>query len=678
MLIYILNIILVICALIFPGMTISQILFNEKTKEWIQPFRIVFYVIISLSIVYLFAFFLSEISIPLLIKRILAASLIIGSILFQVIQRLQKWHRSEEIQAKKIPYLLYSIILIIIISWMSSIQFHFYPGVMSLGMGDLPEYYVLAKNIYLGEGFTTDYFIGDFWTGPKFNIEDVIDSAPTSARRPLVPYLASYFFYLSGDNIYIINIIASLLASTFPLAFYGFIYQYILDKKVTISWVHNLFYQFIALLLCFIPSHFVFYALGTTTIFESLPLFFIFILIKLKQRRSAFSVFIISLSAGLTIVSRPEGMILILAISLVYFLPLLVAIFKKNISKQLNFIALFIGSIIMMNIPLLSINYYNARLNSFWILTAYYDLNSKEFNSIYYYWPEFNRAITNENFSKNPNFKNTINDKIISDVLTHPILFGKWIIQETILKMIGFASLYGKITPILKPIPITYIFAMIIFICLILGPARDTVFFLFLFTMGFTLLNPVMYTRQAIVVSPILVTALFLTFDSIYKKFCIKNCPSRVIPIYDNNEKSTLKHVLFVILFLYLIILTLLLAKIVVQGIMNNNDNRNYEASLEIVRKNTEINSIVVSDYPQLINLMTGRISLGASHQLDILNPELERYQPNYVIINDCRPNRSYTQFMTHNIKKANDYIIQNYTVVEHNPGERVILFKHH
>lgn len=677
MLIYIINIIVVLCALIFPGMTIFQIFFNKQQKEWTRPFRIVLYVIISVAIIYLFAFFLGEISIPLFIKRVLAVSIILGSILFQVIQRLQKWRPRYEMPPQKVHYLLYSITIVIIIAWMSGIRFQSYPGVMSLGMGDIPEYYVLAKNIYIGEGFTTDYFIGDFWVGPKLNIEDVVDSAPTSARRPLVPYIASYFFYISGDNFYIINIIASLLASIFPLAFYGFMYQYRLDKKFKISWVQNLFDQFVALLLCFIPSHFVLYALGTITIFESLPLFIIFILIKLKKQRSNFSIFIISLSAGITTVSRPEGMILILAISLVYFLPwIIVTISKKNISKKLSFIALFIGSITIMNVPLLSIHYHNTRLNSFWILTACYDSNSKHFNSIYFHWPEFNRAITIENFSKSPDIKNTINVNLISDALSNPIPFFKWVIQETIKKMIAFASLYGKITTILNTTTVTNIVAIIIFICLILGPARETLLFLFFFTMGFALLNPVIYARQAIAVSPILLTALFLTFDSIYSKFCIKNT-TKVISIY-NNEKCSLKYILYLIMFLYMIILTSLLTKIVIKDIVIHKENRKYESSLAMVRKNTEPNSIIISDYPQLINLMTGRISLGASYLLDILNPELDRYQPNYVLINDCRPNRSYTQFITNKVKNTSHYIIQNYTVVEHKPEEHVILLKHH
>ena len=67
-------------------------------------------------------------------------------------------------------------------------------------MGDIPEYYVIAKNLFFGRGFVQDYFIGDFWTGPKTDLQNIIGSVPTSARRPLVPYLASYYYYIVGQN----------------------------------------------------------------------------------------------------------------------------------------------------------------------------------------------------------------------------------------------------------------------------------------------------------------------------------------------------------------------------------------------------------------------------------------------------------------------------------------------
>ncbi len=121
---------------------------------------------------------------------------------------------------------------------------------------------------------------------------------------------------------------------------------------------------------------------------------------------------------------------------------------------------------------------------------------------------------------------------------------------------------------------------------------------------------------------------------------------------------------------------------VVLKTILVNNINRNpknqaYSASLEFVREYTKPEDIIVSDYPQLINLMTGRTSLGASDLLEILNPRLERYQPDYVLQTDSRKNKIPRTFKKEKKAMAAAYLSQNYELLASDPRGNTLIFKH-
>lgn len=116
---------------------------------------------------------------------------------------------------------------------------------------------------------------------------------------------------------------------------------------------------------------------------------------------------------------------------------------------------------------------------------------------------------------------------------------------------------------------------------------------------------------------------------------------------------------------------------ILVADINRNPKNHTYSASLEFVREYTRPEDIIVSDYPQLINLMTGRTSLGASDLLQILNPRLERYRPDYVLLTDSRKHKSASALMEENKSLADAYLSQNYEFLASDPRGNTLFFKH-
>ncbi len=114
---YILNVIIVCCALILPGMAVAHGFFRKQLSKWNLPFRIVSYAIISLVVIYLFAFLLAAIPLPLFIKRIAAAFLILTSGFFLLMQRRHQHNKNRSEQDQRIPHLLFTGIILIFFAW---------------------------------------------------------------------------------------------------------------------------------------------------------------------------------------------------------------------------------------------------------------------------------------------------------------------------------------------------------------------------------------------------------------------------------------------------------------------------------------------------------------------------------------------------------------------------------
>jgi len=727
---YIINVIIVVCALILPGMSVAHGFFREVLSKWNYPFRVVSYAIISLSIIFFSAFALSKVSLDITIKRIFAFSIIFCSCLFLLVKYIYREKKDNHFTFKQIPIINTIVVFFLFGVWVFCIPFQPYPGSDSLGMGDIPDYYVLAKNIYLGRGFVNDFFYADFWVGPKLNIHDVINSPSTAARRPLVPYVASYFFYICGFNVYIINIVGCALACLFSYALYGFFISYMLRNRGKVLSALDILFQLISVLICIIPSHFPLFAMGTTTVYELFPFFFLFALFKIKNWTEPYSFLIIALSAGLTTVSRPEGVVLILIFFLVFLLPsLFIAIRRRTVKKVLIFISsTFIGFFIM-NIPTIFINY-SSTSGGMWYQTLYYDSETNRFKSLYTPWNKFNITVAQENLSKNPDITKILNQKTFSDVESHPIAFGKWLLVDTAMKYIRFFSIFDFKQELYIPIVATsgvstqfsneyvnsasgltkfltlYIIisqysgalnlCILITICLILGSFWGVILFLCFFLLGFSILSPVLYVRQALVLSPLVVSAFFL---SIFGDHLLKN---RILKLFrhfhdpwlfnlirktknskfiQNISKIFKKASLIfqskiivisivVCISLFLVICIILEAKWFLDNMILSDTARKWEKPLDIIEKYTQPSSVLVCGYPSLVNLMTGRITIGAYSLLDILTPNLERYKPDYILIND-------KGLMLPKYYSAYNYVMQNYYVIVNDSQDNIMLFKH-
>ena len=74
---------------------------------------------------------------------------------------------------------------------------------------------------------------------------------------------------------------------------------------------------------------------------------------------------------------------------------------------------------------------------------------------------------------------------------------------------------------------------------------------------------------------------------------------------------------------------------------------------------------------------LTGRVALGASELLDILNPRLERFRPDYVVINNYRPGLESWKFTAKERRAPWLHIAATYQKVAEDPVTSTILFKH-
>jgi hypothetical protein len=651
--------------------------------NWHFTLRLTAYLIISLAVLFLYSFLLGEIHIPLIIKQILAYLLLVSAGAVLLIHKIYKQHKKINKEGQQFPVLLISVVLFILLAWIYCVPSQKYPGVFSTGMGDIPEFYALAKNIYLGQGFTTNYHIFDFWTGPKSGIQDIINSPPTSGRRPLVPYVTSFFYHLSGYNNYSIYLIALILAALIPLVLYGFLYHFTLKKHNKISPLRNLIYQIVSVCMVFIPNHYLLFGLGTITLFLLVPLFIFILFIKLQNWKSPASVLIIALSAGLATTARPEGIVLVFIILLIYFINQCITILlNKSTVKTLTIFPIILIGIIILNIPVLFIPYESSS-NGLWYQTLQYNGQLKKFQSIYFpYWFLFNNAIAREYLSDNPDINHIINTNIKGDISRHPLKFLRWLFNESKSKIIVFLSIYRTDSLSCK-IPI--ITSIILTIFILIGPAREMIMILCLYLAGFSLFSPVIFQRQVITMSPPMLTAFYLTFIHLPIKKIItgfKLFPNLLNRIKHSFNKPSPIHPIFIYLLVLLLIVPVITNTGKVLDVLGNYENSKYQDSLNIITEHTEPNSIIVADYPQLVNLMTGRISLGASYLLIILNQKLEKFKPDYVLIDDCRPIKNYTGFTKEKYLKtfhreAYEYITMNYRLIEHDSKNHIMLYKH-
>jgi len=654
---------IIVYALLVPGYSIILLFFKNIREKHDLSFRILASAVFSLSFLYVFAFILSVLPFSLVFKRIIAVLALLAPLL--ILWRFFPGQGNLFSHFKKnAEIILIGGSTVLFVIWICCIPWSAYPGNITHHMGDLPEYYVLAENIYSGNGFVTDYFIGDFWQGLRLSLGDVIDSPPIAARRPLVPFVTSFFYYVTGVSYKVINIMAAFLAALLPFAFYDFFRRFALKKGLSLTEKKKRDFQLLALAVCLIPSHFIYFSLGTITVFEMITFFILMTPLIFKSFESFLQAAVMALSGGIVLFSRPEGIILIMLVSVLFLLPnsLMVFLRERNLMGLQTVMVFFVG-IGLMSIPALFIEYgAGSYSRNIWYKTLRYIPETGNFKSIYPEWGEFNTAIIRENYSEQPNIQNILNDKIHSEIVSRPMAFVKWIIYQSWKKLCAFSSLYLG-----KSFWLTTFLVLLIFV----GPEWRFTVFLILFTIGFSLLSPVLYARQAIVFSPLILMVVYSSFLRLYRWIF----PQK-LGLLSKKKPVVSTRVIYGMVMLGIVCLVVL-NTILVTDINRNPRNHEYSASLKFVREYTRPEDIIVSDYPQLINLMTGRTSLGASDLLQILNPRLERYQPDYVLLTDSRKHKSASALMEEKKALADAYISQNYEFLASDPRGNTLFFRH-
>jgi len=364
-----------------------------------------------------------------------------------------------------------------------------------------------------------------------------------------------------------------------------------------------------------------------------------------------------------------------------------------------------------MNIPLLFIKY-GPISGGVWYQTLFYDSQTKKFKSLYSPWSNFNLAISRENFSDNPDISNILNANVASDIISHPIAFMSLLFRKGITRFAGFFSLYvvekefltfthsvvashpmnGLSAPDVTNLPLldrflilcytnsitlnTLFLSTLMTLCIILGPAWEIAILLFFFVLGFSLLSPVLCARQAVAISPLILVAFILTLST-KSRPKVKFLRSLLDLAECRLKKAFSYRSAFIIAISCLMILIVFETKAAINSIVAHDDSKMLEAYIRIVKDHTKPSSLVVSGYPQFVNLTTGRVSLGSFKLLDILNPRLDRYKPDYVLINDSEYLQHYNRTIVRKSIPAYEYIDRNYKLVAHNPQEHIMLFRH-
>ena len=145
---------------------------------------------------------------------------------------------------------------------------------------------------------------------------------------------------------------------------------------------------------------------------------------------------VMALSGGIVLLSRPEGIVLIMLVAVLFFLPnsLIVFLREHNWMGLKTGMVFFVG-IGLMSIPNLFIEYGQGSYSrNTWYRTLHYFPETGYFESIY--------AIVRENYSEQPNIQNILNDKIYSEIVAHPIAFAEWVIFQSWQKLSAFSKLY--------------------------------------------------------------------------------------------------------------------------------------------------------------------------------------------------------------------------------------------
>ncbi|HPN30238.1 MAG TPA: hypothetical protein PKY81_04720 [bacterium] len=691
---YLINWIYIFSAFIFPGWVIGQLFFQKKISEHSFPYRFASYVVLSLTIIFFSAFLLSKIIISLQIKKNISLGIIFIPAVCFIFSKINLLNKQKFKTFEHTPLLLISAIAMFILAAMIFIPLRPYPAINNAGMGDLPEYYALAKSLFLGKGWTIDYFIFDFWTGPKYSINDIVNSAPVLSRRPLSPYLTSFFFLANGFNHYNLNIMSSLLAALLPIIFYGFIIDIKIKKKGSVTTVQNLIFQLLSLSINIFPNHFRYFIFGSTSVFALFPIAVLIAFIKSDDRNSVFSIIIQSLCAGLISISRPESLLLLIIILFIFYLiPFLISLLEKRIIFKYFLIC---GGIIIFNIPLFFIKY--GERGGMGYQTLKYDSEIKNFKSIYDPWYLFSLALTQENISLKPDIKNIINNSAFNDIKSHPFKFIVWLYKNCIENFKVFLEIFDiKVLNLnIGRFIILFIFGLLLYDCLLyyrknscnfsknifdaiinfsgLSCICDILFTFIFFLPGYALLNCVFFQRHSLILSPLIFVGMYISIINIWTKYDLKK---NILSKFADKIILNIKIYNIILALCYVILISYL----TVNAIEYASDNE-YLKSLKVIKQYTEPNSVIVSDYPQLVNLMTDRISLGAYALLEILKDNLERYNPDYILLNDCRMN-NYTAFL--NLKNLareynydGKYISKNYYVFKHWQKSRIILLKHY
>jgi len=675
---FLLDVAIIACVLLLPGMAVARAWFHAPLQKWSRPFRLVTCVLLSLCVVFLAAFALGRLPLPLAWKRAIAWALVTGSAVFLVVCRLRSGRRVAAEGDGKAPWFLYGGCAALLAIWVSCVPLLRYPGVASFGMGDVPEYYCLARNIASGRGFVVDYFIGDFWTGPKVSLDDVVGSRPTAARRPLVPYVTSFLFYLTGTNVYAIHVAASMLGCLLPLSFYGLMVPRLRRMGLWTAG-RDRFCEFAALGLCLVPTHFMLFGLGTVTLFELLPWLTLWLLAELREWKLGVATLVMALAAGLATVSRPEGIVLVFGLFLVYFVP---AAARAAVQRRLREVvaaplAIACG-VAVLNVPVLFVDYGPGAGVHYHTLD--YDASYDAFIPRYTSWPEVNSSKIHENFSEHPRLSTLINKGVGAEIRAHPAAFGRWWLVQLKRKTLSFLRFYGEHEKMS-----TYgrgeAIGFAVVVAAAAGPGWRIVAILALYLLGYSLLTPALWLRHAAVMSPPILSAVFLTAVALPRRVLAwpsvarawTGSPTAAGRRWGRAHGANVLTVLAAAGFLA--IMAGCTAGLV--AMIGHPANRQWEPAIRMVRAHTKPSSVVVVDNPDLMNLMTGRVALGASELLDILNPRLERFRPDYVVINNYRPGLESWKFTAKARRAPWLHIAATYQKVAEDPETSTILFKH-
>ena len=527
------------------------------------------------------------------------------------------------------------ISLFFLLAWSVTIPFSSYCSILTQSMGDLPLYYAMASDISIYGEDKKNYFIGDYIGGTCEYI-----------RSHMIPsYLLTFFFGIFGINQYSLYVYCCTAGSILLYLLSTFIHS-------SLGYLDINLYIIITAFLFLTPTSNLLCGMGTHTIPGSLA--FLVFSICFLQPTYSFHVTAVLMATSLIFLFfyRPECRLLFL-IAIVAII-IYNGLFFISSSAWLISITLCMCLVISLWIWKFIPNIMDKFPPSWKNLSVFFLKYNSKSGKFEPFNDNFNYQMCRINFSDNGDSGVLVNEKVGHQIKSNPIPFIKWLVSKFSETVNVFVRTFSVPTEnSLSP------FSTWLFFFLFISPAFFSlkslfillIIFTFLFSMPF--FNAIPSLRHSFIVCPIIIG---MDLIQIAHHIFIPN---------------TITFWIFITLLIFIIFTFNILLITHIRSARENNSYKNIISQLKIL---THASSTIAASYPQLINCLTLRRSVGCTYMAEFMTGIINKFRPDYILVDEARSDCVNNYWLMTQENKVHP--IPDYDVITHDRNEKYIIFK--